>query len=86
MCIAQGNSYTLTVVASSRSLNYQWFLGSPGNGTQLVEGGEVSGATSDELTITAAAETAMYYVIVTNDAGSATSVAATVTIGKYKLF
>ena len=84
MCITQGNSFTLSVAASGRFLTYQWFAGtSLSNGMPLIDGGQVSGATSDELTIMAAAATTTYFVIVSNPAGTAMSTVATITVGKY---
>ncbi len=77
MCVPQGMSFTVFVAASSRFLSYQWFTGSPGSGTPL------TGDTLDTLTIPA--ETELYYVVVTNAAGTVTSMGATVTIGKFNI-
>jgi hypothetical protein len=63
---------TFTVLASGTSPSYQWFK----NGTnQLMDGGKVSGSTSNVLTITnvLGADQASYTVVVSNAAGVVTS-------------
>jgi hypothetical protein len=68
-----GQSVSLRVVASGTApLSYQWFKG----------GAALAGATSDTLTFAAvqAADAGSYYVVVTNNEGSATSDAATLTV------
>ena len=70
---------TFSVAASSTSpLTYQWQQ----NGTNLVNGGKFSGATTNTLTITGVSsnEAAIYAVTVTNTAGSVTSSNATLTV------
>jgi Immunoglobulin I-set domain len=67
-----GGSNSFTVVATgSSALSYQWQRDS----TNLLNGGNISGATSPTLTINNAqlADASTYSVIVTNLAGSATS-------------
>jgi uncharacterized repeat protein (TIGR03803 family) len=68
-----------SVVASGfLPLSYQWQK----NGTNLVNGGKVSGATTNSLSITSVSdnEAASYSVIVTNLLGSTTSSNATLTV------
>jgi hypothetical protein len=64
--------------ASVLPLSYQWQQ----NGTNLVNGGKYSGATTNVLTISGVTsnEVAFYSVIITNQAGSVTSSNATLTI------
>jgi hypothetical protein len=61
---------TLTVGASGTNLSYQWYK----NGTAL------AGATAESYTITAATETADYYVTVTGCTGALTSQPVKVTV------
>ena len=71
---------TFTVVATGDSLTYQWFR-SPN--TQLMDGGDVFGSDSENLLILnvmEANEGEMYYVEITNGAGTATSNMATLSI------
>ncbi len=81
VCVVSGSNVTFSVEASSRDLSYQWFSGEPGNETLLVDGEEIRGSTSDELTIKRAAIKSGYYVVVSNAAGQIISVVATLTIG-----
>ena len=70
---------TFSVVASGvPGLSYQWQM----NGTNLANGGKISGATNSTLTITSVSdnEAAIYSVTVTNLAGSTTSSNATLTV------
>jgi uncharacterized repeat protein (TIGR03803 family) len=70
---------TFSVVASGSSpLSYQWQK----NGTNVVNGGKISGATNSTLTIVnvSSNDAAIYSVSVTNLAGSATSSNATLTV------
>jgi hypothetical protein len=70
---------TLKVGASGTApLSYQWQR----NGTNLVNGGRVSGATSAALVLTTLRtnDSGAYSVIVTNPAGRATSQPATITV------
>jgi hypothetical protein len=70
---------TFSVAATSvLPLSYQWQQ----NGTNLVNGGKFSGVTNSTLTITTVSsnEAAIYFVIVTNLAGSATSSNATLKV------
>jgi hypothetical protein len=64
-----GADAALTVAASGDGLNYQWQL----NGTNLIEGGAVSGSTSPLLTLSGCAlsSAGQYRVIVSNSFGSA---------------
>ena len=79
LSIAVGSNLTLTVTATGTApLGYNWQL----NGTNLVNGGSISGATTNVLKITSAQTTnsGTYTVIVTNLAGSVTSSNAVVTV------
>jgi hypothetical protein len=74
-------SSTATFTATAfgpESLNYQWQM----NGTNLVDGGSISGATNSTLTIVnvSSNDAAIYSVSVTNLAGRATSSNATLTV------
>lgn len=73
-----GTTATFTVVASGTSPIYGWRK----NGSALSNGGNVSGATLASLTLTSVAQSdsASYSVVVTNSAGSVTSVVATLTV------
>ena len=72
---------TVTFLVSATSPNpmgYQWQK----NGTNLVDGGNISGATTNTLTITGISDSdaASYSVIVSNSNGSVTSSNATLTV------
>jgi hypothetical protein len=72
-------SATFSVLVSSVSpLNYQWLK----NGTNVANGGRISGATNSTLTITSVSDNdaATYSVTVTNLAGNVTSSNATLTV------
>jgi hypothetical protein len=74
-----GSTATFTTTAfSPGAVAYQWQM----NGTNLVNGGKYSGATTNTLTITGVSsnEAAVYAVTVTNTAGSVTSSNATLTV------
>jgi len=76
---AAGTNVTLTTTAvGSTALSFQWKKG----GANLVDGGSLSGATTDTLTITGvvAADSGDYTVDVSNTAGSVVSDTATLTI------
>ena len=72
-----GASAQLTVAATGTALQYQWQSAPTGTGSfsNLANGGNVSGATTAQLTITSAsaANAADYRVIVSNGSGSVTS-------------
>ena len=75
-----GSNVTFVVLATGTSpLIYQWQV----NGTNLMDGGQFDGATSNILTITSAQLTnsGTYTVSITNLAGSATSSNAVLTVG-----
>ena len=59
-------------------LGYRWFF----NGTPMTDGGRVSGATTMNLTVAAIQtnDAGSYQLVVTNDFGSAATVAATLTV------
>ena len=74
-----GTTATFSVAASSLSpMSYQWQK----NSTNLVNGGNLSGATNSTLTIASVSDNdaAIYSVTVTNLAGSTTSSNATLTV------
>jgi uncharacterized repeat protein (TIGR03803 family) len=74
-----GSTATFTVTAfGPGSLNYQWQK----NGTNLVDGGNLSGATNSTLTIANVSDSdaANYLVMVSNAAGSVTSSIVTLTV------
>lgn len=74
-----GTAATFSVSAvGSGTLSYQWLK----NGGSLANGGNVSGATTSQLSISSVsnADAASYSVIVTNANGSATSQVATLTV------
>ena len=76
---ALGSTITLSVNASGTGpLSYQWFQ----SGVALVNGGNVSGSTSNILTITALTtnEVATYFVVISNVVGSVTSTNASVSV------
>jgi uncharacterized repeat protein (TIGR03803 family) len=68
----------LVSAASPNPLSYQWQK----NGTNLVDGGNISGATTSTLTITSISDSdvASYSVIVSNSYGSVTSSNAVLTV------
>ncbi|HTY88688.1 MAG TPA: immunoglobulin domain-containing protein [Candidatus Acidoferrum sp.] len=77
--VGLGANATLVVTAIGlQPLSYQWQL----DGTNLVDGGNVSGATTNVLNISSAQLTnsGLYTVVVTNTAGSATSSNAVLTV------
>ena len=77
--VAVGSTATFAVTADGTApLSYQWQV----NGTNLVNGGQISGATTNVLTITGVQtnNSGNYTVIVTNIAGSVTSSNAVLTV------
>ena len=77
--VLEGATATFSVgVAGGQPLSYQW----QDNGTNLTDGGNISGSTTTNLTINnvSAANVGTYSVIVTNIAGVATSSNALLTI------
>ncbi len=77
----QGATVTFTVtnqLAGTAPFVYQWYS----NTVALVNGGQISGATTGTLTITNinASDAANYSVVVTNIAGKSTSTAAALTV------
>jgi len=78
--VTNGTSLTFGAAAGGRSpLNYRWLF----NGTNLPAGGNVSGTTSNVLSITAATtnNSGNYRLVVTNSYGSVTSSIAVLTVG-----
>lgn len=79
LTIIVGSNASFSVTASgSAPLTYRWLKG----GTNLTDGGRISGSTNFTLNITAAttADAGNYSVIVTNIVGSVTSSVATLTV------
>jgi PKD repeat protein len=72
-----GASQQISAGASGQFLNYQWASGPVGGGvyTNLVNGGNMAGATNTTLTLTnlAGSDTADYVFVATNTSGSVTS-------------
>ena len=84
--VAPGGTATFTVVATGDSLSYQWFHANPV--MLLMDGGDVFFTDTDTLLILnliEADEGEMYYVEVTNAAGTVQSNMATLSICKYFL-
>ena len=82
---AMGSNATFAVTAAgTEPLSYQWQV----NGTNLVNGGQINGATTNVLTINNVQTTnsGNYTVIVTNIAGSVTSSNAVLTVLPSPLF
>jgi len=77
--VCVGQTAIFMVTASGSSLTYQWQQ----DQVDLSDGGDVSGATSDTLQIANAepADNGQYRCVVTGDCGTATSNAATLTVG-----
>lgn len=73
-----GTIATFTVTAPGGFLSYQWRKGTQ----DLVNGGNISGATTPTLTLTAVSQTdaGNYSVVVSNAAGTATSAVASLTV------
>ena len=77
--ILEGGTTSFSVTTSGTApFTFQWRR----NGTDLVNGGNVSGATTSGLTLTAVTtnDAASYTVVVSNPAGSVTSVVAVLTV------
>ena len=78
--VFQGNDVTFTVSAtSSLPLSYQW----QENGVDLTDGGSISGAMTDALTLSSVQtnQTGTYSVVVTTDVDAASSAATLTVIG-----
>jgi hypothetical protein len=75
--VPSGNTATFTVIASNAQ-SYAWQF----NGTNLVDGGRISGSASPALLIvnTLTNDAGAYSVVTANAAGSATSALATLTV------
>jgi hypothetical protein len=73
-----GTAATFTVVASGTAPSYRWVK----NGTNTLNGGNISGATTPSLTLSnlTSSDAASYTVVLTNLAGSVTSSPATLTV------
>ena len=78
--VTNGTSLTLSAnIGGPSPLNYQWLL----NGASLTDGGNLSGSTSNVLSITAATtnNNGNYQIIAANDFGSVTSSVAILNVG-----
>ncbi len=83
--VGVGTKASLAAIATGTApLHYQWLF----NGTNLVNGGQITGATNATLNINAATtnNTGSYTVIVTNAAGSVTSSPAILTVQAAPVF
>ncbi len=82
--VAQGTTVSFVVVAKgSGPISYQWQAGTGGNFTNMVNGGTISGATSNVLTLSNVDPSwaLNYQVVVANGDGTVTSTpAATLTV------
>ncbi len=80
--LCEGSNVTFSVEADGSSLSYQWQTNAGGSWQDLSDGGDISGATSDQLTIANAeeADEADYRVLINGDCGSEASNAATLTV------
>jgi hypothetical protein len=79
-----GSNVNFVVSATgSPPLSYQWWMASTNQTNQIVDGGNISGATSSTLAITNAQTTnsGTYFVVITNYGGSATSALAVLMVG-----
>lgn len=76
--VCPGTTVVYSVAANGSALTYQWRLGT----TNLANGGQISGATSNTLIITnvAAANAGSYTCVVTGACGTLTSTAAVLTV------
>lgn len=76
-----GTPASFSVFATGTNLTYQWRR----NGTNLTNGGTISGATTATLNISSVVATnaANYDVVIVGDCGSITSAVATLTVGLY---
>jgi hypothetical protein len=73
--LCSGSTATFSVSATGTGLNYQWKKG----GTDLVNGGKISGATSSTLTITNVASTdAASYTVVVNGTAPCSAVTSNI--------
>lgn len=81
--VMAGSPAGFAVGADGQTLSYQWFK----NGNRLLNGGEVSGATSNSLWLTNVSvnDPGYYLVVVTNNWGGVTSSVATLTVSNLSL-
>jgi len=80
LTVASGNPATFVVTAiGTPTLSYQWEK----NGSALANGGNISGATTDDLTLSTAStnDVGSYTVVVANAYGAITSSVAILTLG-----
>jgi subtilase family serine protease len=78
--VTNGTSVTFSATAAGQApLSYQWLF----NGTNLPAGGNISGTTSNVLSVTAATadNSGSYSLVATNNYGSATSSVAVLSVG-----
>ena len=82
MLAGQTNSMTVSQVAGTPTLNYQWYQGNASPSTKLLSTGEFSGTGTNTLTISGVsfADQTNYFCVVSNNGGSTVSTAASVTV------
>jgi hypothetical protein len=84
--VAVGSNVTFVVTATGTlPLSYQWWMTETNQTNQVVDGDNISGATSATLTITnvQTTNTGTYFVVITNYGGSVTSSNAVLTVGNF---
>ena len=76
--VNDGDNFTLSVAASGGNLSYQWIK----DGSNLIDGGNISGATTSTLSVSNATsnDEGWYWCAVSNQCGNVTSDSAQVTI------
>ena len=82
MLTGQTNELTVSSVAGTAPLSYQWYRGAPGSSTPLSDLNEFSGAQTNTLSINGAqlSDAGSYYVVVSNAGGAQTSSVVTVSV------
>jgi len=80
--VCAGSNVTLSLTAQGTSLSYQWQSDAGGSWQDLSDGGEISGATTSDLTLSTVelSDAADYRCVVTGDCGIETSDVATLTV------
>ena len=82
LSLHEGVNTTFTVEASGENLQYQWLKD---NVVLTNIAGKIEGVTTDRLILTdiALSDMGKYTVLVSNDAGMSTSMAALLSVGKF---
>ncbi|MBS3805905.1 MAG: gliding motility-associated C-terminal domain-containing protein, partial [Bacteroidales bacterium] len=80
--VCEGTDATFTSSADGTNLTYQWQSNAGGSWQDLSDGGDISGATTNSLTIanTEESDEADYRVVVSGDCGTETSNGASLTV------